>query len=77
MAERGPPGGEEARATEEDAPLPDLAFVPGGESGPESGPEVRGEEGRATEAWSREVSCFLFWDLERLWWVASVVAIWC
>jgi hypothetical protein len=42
MAERGPPGGEPARAIEDD-PL-DLA-AEGVESGPESGPEVRGEEG--------------------------------
>lgn len=42
MADRGPPGGEPARAMEE-APL-DLA-AEGVESGPDSGPEVRGEEG--------------------------------
>lgn len=47
MAERGPPGGEPARAIAE-APL-DLA-AEGVESGPESGPEVRGEEGLG-DAW--------------------------
>lgn len=40
MAERGPPGGEPARAIEE--PLDLVAEV----SGPDSGPEVKGEEGR-------------------------------
>lgn len=44
MAERGPPGGEAARAIDEE--VPDLALL-GLVSGPESGPEVRGEEGRA------------------------------
>jgi len=44
MAERGPPGGEPARAMEDEPP--DLA-ADGVESGPDSGPEVRGEDGRA------------------------------
>jgi hypothetical protein len=44
MADRGPPGGDPARAIEEDP----LAFCADGvESGPDSGPEVIGEEGRA------------------------------
>jgi hypothetical protein len=37
MAERGPPGGEPARAIDEEVDLAALA------SGPESGPEFRGE----------------------------------
>jgi hypothetical protein len=42
MAERGPPGGEPARAIEEEP----LAFCAEGvESGPDSGPEVMGEDG--------------------------------
>ena len=43
MAERGPPGGDPARAIEE-VVLP----VPEGvdESGPDSGPDVSGDEGR-------------------------------
>lgn len=42
IADRGPPGGEPARATDEEP----LAFCAEGvESGPDSGPEVRGEEG--------------------------------
>jgi hypothetical protein len=45
MAERGPPGGEPARATE--VPLDLAALLE--ESGPESGPEFRGEAGRAED----------------------------
>jgi hypothetical protein len=42
MAERGPPGGEPARAIDEE-----LDFAAGPEeSGPDSGPEVRGDAGR-------------------------------
>ena len=42
IADRGPPGGEPARAIEEDP----LAFCADGvESGPDSGPEVMGEDG--------------------------------
>jgi len=56
MADRGPPGGEPARAMEDD-PL-DLA-AEGVESGPESGPEVRGEEGlgEAMAAQTSTVDC--------------------
>ncbi len=43
MADLGPPGGEPARAMVEDVDLP--AGVE--ESGPDSGPEVKGEDGRA------------------------------
>ncbi len=47
MADRGPPGGEPARAIEEEP----LAFwAEGVESGPDSGPEVKGDEGLG-EAW--------------------------
>lgn len=42
IADRGPPGGEPARAIE-DEPL--VFAADGVESGPDSGPEVRGEEG--------------------------------
>ena len=42
MAERGPPGGEPARAIDE---LLDF-WADGVESAPDSGPEVRGEDGR-------------------------------
>ena len=43
MADRGPPGGEPARAIEEvDLPAPEGVE----ESGPDSGPEVSGDEGR-------------------------------
>lgn len=42
IADRGPPGGEPARATDED-----LVTAEGVElSGPDSGPEVKGEAGR-------------------------------
>jgi len=41
MAERGPPGGEPARAI--DDPL--VLEADGVESAPDSGPEVRGEDG--------------------------------
>lgn len=44
MAERGPPGGDPARAIEDEPP--DFA-AEGVESGPDSGPEVRGDEGLA------------------------------
>lgn len=56
MAERGPPGGEPARAMEDD-PL-DLA-AEGVESGPESGPEVKGDEGlgEAMAARTSSVDC--------------------
>ena len=43
MAERGPPGGEPARAIED--PLDFCAE--GVESAPDSGPEVKGEDGLA------------------------------
>lgn len=43
MADLGPPGGEGARAIEEE--VPDLAAGVE-ESGPDSGPDVKGEEGR-------------------------------
>lgn len=47
IADRGPPGGEAARAMDEDVPVfPALGLV----SGPESGPEVNGDAGRG-EAW--------------------------
>jgi len=46
MADRGPPGGEFARATL----LVEEAALPGtGDSVPDSGPEVKGEEGRAED----------------------------
>jgi hypothetical protein len=53
MADRGPPGGEPARATE--VPL-DLAAAPA-ESGPDSGPEVKGEAGRGEDLSLVSMSC--------------------
>ena len=47
MAARGPPGGELARATEVE---PALGFE-AEDSGPDSGPEVKGEDGRG-EDWT-------------------------
>lgn len=42
IADRGPPGGEPARAREEE---PVAFWAEGAESGPDSGPEVRGDAG--------------------------------
>jgi hypothetical protein len=64
MAERGPPGGEPARASEEEVVLE----VEGAEeSGPDSGPEFRGEGGRGEDCTRRgdvsEGICgMLVWD---------------
>ena len=44
MAERGPPGGEAARATDVEVPV--FAVLGLDDSGPDSGPDVRGEAGR-------------------------------
>lgn len=46
MVERGPPGGEPPRATEVDVVLPAEGVE---ESGPDSGPEFRGEDGRGED----------------------------
>ena len=54
IAERGPPGGEPARAIEVA-----LDFAAGPEeSGPDSGPEVRGDEGRAEACEFPDQQCF-------------------
>jgi hypothetical protein len=54
IAERGPPGGEPARAI--DVPL-DLAG-PLELSGPDSGPDVRGEEGRGEDCGVVSMVCW-------------------
>ena len=53
MAERGPPGGEPARAIEEVV----LAEAGVDEAGPDSGPEVSGEEGRGEAYWRVSRAC--------------------
>ena len=45
MADRGPPGGEPARAIDE----PLVLDAEGVESAPDSGPEVRGDDGRGAD----------------------------
>ena len=55
IADFGPPGGEPARAIVDEVDFPAVVE----ESGPDSGPEVRGDEGRG-EAYQRSTSAKTF-----------------